>query len=241
MSESTRKKTRKYPCFTSEEQGLYDGLLPRQQAYVDGRASGLERKEAYIRAGYGEKDAARKAYIMETRGSGVIKQLVERVTAPELRALADINKENSKLNAEIDKKAREAYKELGKTKNGYTEVVQMKEAMVDVPKMDAPTAERLAFYRDIMNGKTKSVKETIRYNKDGEVIERKIEKINDVDTRIRARKEVDRILGLNTLIDVGELQAGKNITINIVDASKPKEIPIEPEDVKVVDDDERGA
>ena len=47
--------------------------------------------------------------------------------------------------------------------------------------------------------------------------------MSDVETKMKARKELDRILGLNQMPDLGSLQMG-DITINIVDASKREEI-----------------
>ena len=47
--------------------------------------------------------------------------------------------------------------------------------------------------------------------------------MDDVDVRIKARKELDRILGLNMLPNIDNLQIG-GITVNIVDASKKEEL-----------------
>jgi hypothetical protein len=67
-----------------------------------------------------------------------------------------------------------------------------------------------------------------------------VEEVSDVDVKMRARKELDRILGLNQLPDLDKLQVG-DITINIVDASKRDElednrnsIELDPNDVQVI-------
>ena len=69
----------------------------------------------------------------------------------------------------------------------------------------------------------------------------KFEEITDVGVRINARKELDRILGLNVLPDIDKLQIG-GITVNIVDASKKEElddernkIVLEDKDVEFID------
>jgi hypothetical protein len=58
---------------------------------------------------------------------------------------------------------------------------------------------------------------------------------------MRARKELDKILGLNQMPDLSKLQMG-DITINIVDASKKEEladsrntVELDPNDVQVID------
>ena len=106
---------------------------------------------------------------------------------------------------------------------------------------DGETARRIQFYRDIMNGKIKTVRRTTRYNAMGEKIETKVEEVSDVETKMKARKELDRILGLNQMPDLDKFQVG-DITINIVDASKREEledsrnqVELNPEDVTEID------
>ena len=92
-----------------------------------------------------------------------------------------------------------------------------------------------------MNGKVKTVRKTKKYNALGALLETKVEEISDVDVKMRARKELDKILGLNQMPDLSKLQMG-DITINIVDASKKEEIEdsrntveLDPNDVQVID------
>ena len=47
----------------------------------------------------------------------------------------------------------------------------------------------------------------------------RVEELEDVKIKFEARKEIDKILGLNSLLDIGKITAG-SVTINIVDASK---------------------
>lgn len=56
--------------------------------------------------------------------------------------------------------------------------------------------------------------------KNGDKITTKTEYISDVDTRIKARKELDRLLGISALQPLGQISAGGNVNIMIVDASK---------------------
>lgn len=73
-------------------------------------------------------------------------------------------------------------------------------------------------FRDIAEGKIKTVKRTVYKN--GDKITTKTEYISDVDTRIKARKELDRLLGISALQPLGQISAGGNVNIMIVDASK---------------------
>ena len=70
----------------------------------------------------------------------------------------------------------------------------------------------------------------------GEIIEVTVEESCDVETKIKARKELDRILGITTLPDLGSLQMG-DITINIVDASKTEEVEDERNKIELKDKD----
>ncbi len=70
----------------------------------------------------------------------------------------------------------------------------------------------------IAEGKIKTVKRTVYKN--GDKITTKTEYISDVDTRIKARKELDRLLGISALQPLGQISAGGNVNIMIVDASK---------------------
>ena len=64
---------------------------------------------------------------------------------------------------------------------------------------------------------------TKRYNSLGSLVDKKVVEADDVDVRMRARKELDNILGLTTIPDLSRFQMG-DITIHIVDASKKDEL-----------------
>ena len=69
----------------------------------------------------------------------------------------------------------------------------------------------------------KSKRKRQQLNADGNVVSRKVEEISDVSAKMNARKELDRILGVNKVIDLGSLSYG-DITVNIVNASKADEL-----------------
>ena len=114
-------------------------------------------------------------------------------------------------------------------------------ALEKIEGADGETARRIQFYRDVANGKIKTVRKTQKLNAEGAVIGTTIEEISDIDSRIKARKELDRILGLNSIVDIDKLKVG-DITINIVDASKKEELAddrnkvyLDPENIEVID------
>jgi hypothetical protein len=142
------------------------------------------------------------------------------------KKVRDLSVQDSNINKQIDALA---------TQEGAERIAQVIEGA------DSETARRIQFYRDIMNGKIETVRKTSRYNALGEKIETKIEKVSDVETKMKARKELDKILGLNQMPEFDKLQMG-DITINIVDASKKEElqdsrnsIQLDPKDVEVID------
>ena len=104
-------------------------------------------------------------------------------------------------------------------KKAEAELQQLKQATsVMTPNM----AESIEFYRRVVKGSIKTYKTTEKYGADGKLIERKREIIDDVESKMRAREKLDRMLGLNAIQNCGNIQIG-GINIKIVDASKPKE------------------
>lgn len=216
-------KPKKYACFTKEQQEAYEKLAVRQRKYVDFRGQGYSKTDAYKMAGFDGKVAGQAAYIMERRNA-VIQELADCIISQ--KKVRDLNVEDSAINQQIDALA---------LQDGAEKMLEV------IDGADGETARRIQFYRDVMNGKVKTVRKTTRYNAMGEKIETKIEEISDVDVKMRARKELDRILGLNQMPDFSKLQVG-DITINIVDASKKEEladsrnaIELDPDDVEIID------
>ena len=202
-------KTKKYACFTPEQQEEYDHLKPSRQKYVDFRGEGYSKADAYTMAGYGSNKASQKGYLLE-RNYPIIAELIKTIQAQNKgKAVAeDFSDSESDINKQINALATREFSD------------KLQEA---IEQHDPETMQRIQFYRDIMNGKIKTVRKTKKLNALGAVIETKIEETSDIETRIKARKEIDRILGLTNIPDMGSLQMG-DITINIVDASKKDEL-----------------
>lgn len=216
-------KPKKYACFTKEQQEAYDKLPSRHRAYVDYRGQGNSKTNSYKMAGFNGKVAGQAAYILEKRSPTIV-PLVDCILAQ--KQVRDLTVQESQINQQIDALA---------LQEGAEKMLEVIEGA------DGETAKRIKFYRDVMNGKVKTVRTTMRYNAMGALIEKKVEEVSDVDTKMKARKELDKILGLNQLIDIDKVQMG-DITINIVDASKQDElednrnsIELNPDDVKIID------
>lgn len=220
-------KPKKYACFTEEEQKAYEKLNNSQRKYVDFRGKGYSKVQSYQMAGYTTKNPSQSAYMMETQNK-VIPELVERLQTQ--RKARELTEQESALNRQIDALAKQEYAE---------------KTLQAIDGADGETARRIQFYRDIINGKIKTVRKTIKKNALGETLETKIEEVSDIDTRIKARKELDKILNLNVLPNIDNLQIG-GITVNIVDASKREELQdsrndvcLDVDKVEVVDGEEQ--
>lgn len=220
----TSVKPRKYACFTKEQQDAYEKLAPRQRLYVDYRGQGNSKTNSYKMAGFDGKMASQAAYILERRVAGMtelIECLLGQSKARQL-AIAD-----SDLNKQIDALAQQDGAE---------------KAIAVIEGADGETAKRIQFYRDIIAGKIKTTRKTTKYNATGALVERKVEEVSDVEAKMKARKELDRILGLNQIPNLDDMLTVGDITINIVDASKREEvedsrnaIELNPEDVEIID------
>jgi hypothetical protein len=196
---------KRYACFTVDEQKAYEGLNERQRKYVDFRGQGYGKAQSYKMCGYAARNASQAAWIME-RDNKVMSDLIERLLAN--RRAKELTEKESLLNKQVDALAlQDKAEKLLQTIDGA----------------DGETARRIQFYRDILNGKIKSYKKTTTKDESGKIKSVKIEEVDDVDVRIKARKELDRILGLNMLPNIDNLQIG-GITVNIVDASKKEEL-----------------
>lgn len=218
--------------FTRRQNQIFNQMNQNQQQYILNRGSGMTKVDAYIKAGYTGRNARQNAYYMENTNPnipelisvllnekiyGVVDKFVTEDVNNSVDKDVDKNVDNdidtdenmlADLNDELEKKARKNYIE-SKIK-GITEC-------------DSETARRIKFYRDISNGVIKTIKKTTELEADGKTVKKvKIEEVNDVQVRIQARKELDRILGLSAVAVTDTLSVG-NITINIVDAGKKEE------------------
>ena len=196
---------RRYACFTNEQQEAYEKLTVMQRAYVDYRGQGNGKTTAYKMAGYRAANSGQAAYILE-RSNKTMAELIATIAAN--KKVKDMAKEDSIINRQIDALA---------IQEGNDKVLDV------IENADGETARRIQFYRDVINGKIKTVKKITKKNAMGATVETRIEETSDVETKMKARKELDRILGLNEVPNLGSLQMG-DITINIVDASKKEEL-----------------
>ena len=219
----TPTKPKKYACFTPEEQAAYEKLNDKQRRYIDYRGQGYSKKQSYAMCGYISNNPCQASYALE-KSNKLIVDLTEKLIMN--KRANDITVQESDLNKRIDALALQEGAE---------------KAIETIEGADGETARRIQFYRDIMNGKIKTVKKTTTKDAHGIVKSVKFEEITDVGVRINARKELDRILGLNVLPDIDKLQIG-GITVNIVDASKKEElddernkIVLEDKDVEFID------
>ena len=204
-SKGVANKIKKYAIFTEEQQKAYEALTTQQRAYVDFRGKGYKKAESYRMAGYSTKTAGVSAFQLEARNAN-IRELIEVLQAN--TKAKQLTQEESKLNKQIDALA---------TQEGAEKVLET------IENADPETMKRIQFYRDIMAGKIKTVRKITKFNAAGAIVERRVEETSDIEMRMKARKELDRIFGLNAMPDLGSLQMG-DITINIVDASKKEEL-----------------
>ena len=147
-------KPRRYACFTKEQQEAYEKLSLRQRLYVDFRGEGNSKTNSYKMAGFDGKTAGQAAYLLEQRNA-VIAELVNCIQGQ--TKVAQLSKEDSAINQQIDALARQ---------DGAEKMMEVIEGA------DGETAKRIQFYRDVMNGKVKTVRKTKKWlvcNKHNEV------------------------------------------------------------------------
>lgn len=216
-------KPRKISCLTDEQNKYYASLKERQRKYIHYRVQGYDKTKSYRMAGYDSANPTQTAYIMEKSNKGMA-EIIETMT--KARKVASISDEKSVINKQIDALATQE---------------SVESALATIDGCDGETARQIQFYRDIVNGKIKSVRVTKKLDALGNLVSKTVEEINDIDSRMKARRELDRILGLNALVDIDQLKMG-DITINIVDASKKEEledsrnkVELNPDDVKIID------
>jgi len=156
-------------------------------------------------AGFEGKVAGQAAYSLEQKN-------------PKLKELLTILEESQRAKSLTEDKSA-----LNNTIDALAMQKGTEDMLATIEGADGETARRIQFFRDIITGKTKTVRKTKKYNAMGGLVETKLEEISDIEVRMKARKELDKILGLNAVIDLDELKMG-DITINIVDASKREEV-----------------
>lgn len=224
--DNTPLTNRRLACLNREQQRRFDGYNVMQKKYVLFRAQGYDKANAYKMTGYNSPNNnwSQCAYKMEKRIKCA--DIIEALKAPQ--RIAQLKEEGSEINKQIDEKANEIPPELlanYKTVPMESEVVDKSDIQAEQISVDQ--ARNLQFYRDIVNGRIKSVKITKTYDKDGKLVGKKEESTITLTDRMNAQKEVMRITGQSEILELGSVQATPNINIMIVDASRKNEIPEE--------------
>lgn len=218
-SSSQLQGAKKIACFTDEQQDAFERLSLKQRLFVEYRARGMTKAEAYKQAGFSSARPIQAAYKLESTNKAIrdlIGVLKKQLTAKDL---SDINNEDANKTL----KALASQEKTDKYIDAFSE-------------MDSETAKRVLFYRDIIAGRIKTVKKTTKRNGDGEILQTTVEEISDVSAKVAARKELDKILGLNALPELNTISMG-DITIHIVDASKRDELENSANAIRLKDDD----
>lgn len=226
MGRESVAKPRRYACFTIEQQKAYDSLGWRARKYIDFRGQGNNKSAAYRLAGFETRFPAQASRHLE-ENHPEIPDLVNAITGQ--RKVRQLDEADSNINKQIDALAIK----------GSADKLQ---AVVD--SGDSETAERIQFYRDIISGKIKTIRKTKKYNADKIFQGMTIEEVSDINVKVQARKELDKILGLNQMIVLGQITSG-SFTFNFVDASNKEEladsrnkIVLDPKDVEIIDGEE---
>ena len=175
--------------------------------------------------GFSKVDSIRAAGSNAKEGhslSGTAQSLEER--NPQIQEIVDYAQQNN-LEAQLmnDKSA------FAKTIEEKKNELQMQQLNQATSVMSPNMAESVDFYRKVVSGNIKSKKTTITYDAKGKEVSRKTEFIEDVGSKMQAREKLDRLLGINAIQNLGQVQVG-SISINIVDASKK-----EPDEEREVD------
>ena len=211
MAEEKQGKKR-FACFTEEQQADWDSLNTNIQRYLVFVSQGYQKRKAYVMAGYKDtKNASKSAFMIEKRYPFTV-DLIAALSGHYKRA--NCYKEGTKESKVIDKKAKEDFPEMTLVPANF----EGTEQQVDFDSIGGEQARRIQFYRRIVDGEIKSVKETITYDNKGNKTGKKVEMTSDLATRMKARLELDRALGLTDMLEVGQIKVGE-INIKIVDAS----------------------
>lgn len=197
-----------YDGYTPEQEAAYRNLPEKHKKYVEYRIAGYSKSKSCMLAGYGGVNNAQNAQSLEKRHP-ILRELADvAIKGNMMKDFLNGVDTNSIMNRRLDAIA---------TQDNAEKVVKAMDTM------DGETAKRVKFYRDIINGTIKDTKRIVEKDGNGKTIKIRYEYMDSVDVKMRARKELDKLLGLTVLPDLGSLEFG-DITVNIVDASKKEEL-----------------
>lgn len=199
-------KKMRYDCLTEEQQKYYDSLPIKKRKYIDARAQNYNKADSYRMAGFEGENASQSANNMERRDLAMA-QIIEILQKNKI--IADVDKPDSNFNASL---------------NAIAKRNEAKNLQEKLDNMTPDEAERVVFFRDIATGKTKAKTTTLIYDKHERLISKKVVVKDDLAIQIQARKEYDRLLGINQVKEVGNISVGGNINITIVNASNEEEL-----------------
>ncbi len=204
-----------YDCLTPEQQRYYDSLTEKKRKYVDARAQNYNKAESYRMAGFEGDNAPQSANNMERRDAGMA-ELIK--ILQEQRIIQSVDVPDSQFNCKV---------------NALAKRKEAQELQAKLENMSPEEAERIKFYRDIATGVKKEKQTTLIYDKHERLVSKKVVVKEDIGLQMQARKEFDKLLGLNQVREVGSLSVGGNVNIMIVNASNEDELKSEANKVDI--------
>lgn len=201
------KYAKYYGCFTEEQQDYYNNKLSdKEQLYVDFRGQGYTKSESVKNAGYRSSRPSQVANTIEKK-------------KPMITQLAILIVREKMKQGILEQK--KTIDEQTMAKMIATEGDRAIEVLGDSPD---EKAKRINFYKTIADGSLKTKKVVQEVDPiTGVVIKKRVEEVDDISVRMKAREKLDEILGLKNFNILEKLKVN-DITINFVDAGKPEEI-----------------
>jgi len=217
------KKTR-FSCLTKEQQNIFNSWNLKQRKYAVFRSQGYDKANSYRMAGYNcSKQAGQNGYKLEHQGCPRMTEIIEAMSGQRRRF--DTLIEGTEISKKIDKKADEELKpeDIAFLTTVPEDALLVENEPLEVDRLSPEQCRNIQFFRSIANGSIKNITVTRTYDAQGKLTGKKVVEESNVETRIKAQKEVMRMVGLNDVIELGKVEAN-NINIMIVDASKREEL-----------------
>lgn len=186
---------------------LYNTLNFQQQKYVELRALGYKKGEAYTRCGYATSNPSQSACVLEKRLPFIASLIQAVANHKELTKLTDTSNSEG------------FYKNIVKTSPVNKELDMLRNASAD-------EAARINFYNSIISGRMTTTIKTKTKDENGSLSVSKVEvREPTFADRMAARKELDKILGLketgnkeNRVIQ-GDDNSRTTFNFNVIDTS----------------------
>lgn len=201
--------------------------------YTMNRICGFNKRESLIAVGTTAKDEASLSSTVQKleQRNPTINEVIDYCTSHNVAD--ELMNPKSEFNKVVEQKAKEVLDPQAELK-----MQQLNNICKNPNNITPDRARSIQFYQDVIKGAIQTTKTISTYDAKGNLLGKRVEKINDVNVKMQAREKLDRLLGLNALQQLGQVQVG-SIAINIVDASKKDDKPIDvQEDAKVLDTEE---